>query len=142
MKKIELKSRQLLRAIFGSFSVTAMAFIFQACYGMAPDKINDVRFSGTVKSKGTKQPVKGIKVAVNDEHNFGFTDEKGAFDFYAYVPYRSYGKDSTRYAADSVTVRFLDVDGAENGHFTDTAININPTYEDQIIVNMELEEKE
>ena len=33
MKKIELKSRNLLRTIFGGISFTAMAFVFQACYG-------------------------------------------------------------------------------------------------------------
>lgn len=144
MKKIELKSRKLLRAIFGGFSFTAMAFIFQACYGVGEDYLNDVRFSGTVTSKTTNQPVKGIKVAVNDEQNFGVTDEKGEFDFYAYLPVGNYhGKDSASYATDSVSVLFLDVDGVENGHFVDTTITINPAaYKDGVKIDVELEEKE
>ena len=86
MKKIELKSRQLLRKIFNGISLTAVAFIFQACYGVGPDCYSDVRLTGTVTSKTTNLPIQGIKVTVNDEsHNIGITDENGKFDFYAGV---------------------------------------------------------
>ena len=40
MKKIELKSRHLLRNMFKCLSFTAMAFVFQACYGMPPDEVD------------------------------------------------------------------------------------------------------
>ena len=38
MRKIELKSRHLLRNMFKCISFTAMAFVFQACYGMPPEE--------------------------------------------------------------------------------------------------------
>ena len=41
MKKIELKSRHLLRNMFKCLSFTAMAFVFQACYGMPPEEIDN-----------------------------------------------------------------------------------------------------
>jgi len=144
MKKIELKSRKLLRTIFAGISLTAVAFVFQACYGMEPDDMYDVRLTGTVKSKTTNLPIKGIKVTVNDKgHNFGFTNDEGKFDFYASVPnWYYYGKDSVHYTPDSVRVHFLDIDDIENGHFADTTIIINPAHKDEIKINVELEEKQ
>ena len=41
MKKIELKSRKLLRKVFNGISLTAVAFMFQACYGMPKDYMYD-----------------------------------------------------------------------------------------------------
>ena len=143
MKKIELKSRKLLRTIFGSVSLTAMAFVFQACYGTGPDPYYDVKMTGTVKSKTTNLPIKGIKVTVNNEYNHGITDENGKFDFYASVPRDDF--DDYYYSdspSDSVRVNFLDVDGIKNGKFKDTTIIINPANKDEVRIHIELEEKE
>jgi hypothetical protein len=144
MKKIELNLRKLLRIVFGSLSLTAVAFIFQACYGMDRDNFYDVKLTGTVKSKTTNQPIMGIKVLVNaGGYNYGITDENGKFDFYASVPnYDSYYNDSTYYAPDSVKVHFFDIDSIENGHFADTAIIINPAHKDEVKINMEMIEKQ
>jgi len=97
MKKIELNLRKLLRIVFGSLSLTAVAFIFQACYGMDRDDFYDVKLTGMVKSKTTNQPIQGIKVLVNaGGYNYGITDENGKFDFYASVPnYDMYYNDRT-----------------------------------------------
>ena len=134
MKKIELKSRKLLRKIFNGISLTAVAFIFQACYGMDRDCYSDVRFTGTVTSKTTNLPIKGIKVSVNDEsHNIGITDAEGKFDFYAGV--------STCSDEQGVSVHFLDIDGIENGHFADKTITIDPIGKDEVRINIELEEQ-
>ena len=144
MNRIELKSRKLLRKIFGCISVTAVAFTFQACYGHPYDQGYDVRFTGSVESKNTNLPIKGIKVTVanNHEHNYGFTDENGNYDFYAMVPNYAYYEDSTRYMPDSVRVHFFDVDSLENGHFADQTIIINPAHKDEVKINVKLEEKE
>jgi len=142
MKKIELKSRKLLRVIFGSISLTAIAFVFQACYGTGPDTSYDVQLTGTVKSRTTDLPVKGIKVTVNDDvlFNYGITDENGKFNFYTSVPDRVYFVDDVQYTPDSVRVSFLDIDGVDNGHFADTTIIINPAHKTAVNIDMKLEE--
>ena len=143
MKKNNLKLRKLLRTIFGGISLTAIAFVFQACYGPGPDLFYDIKLTGIVKSKTTDLPIKGIKVTVNDEQNFGITDEHGKFDFYASVSNAyDYSNDSVQYKPDSVYVRFLDIDGNENGSFADTTIIINPARKDEVKIDVLLEEKE
>jgi putative lipoprotein (rSAM/lipoprotein system) len=153
MKKIELTSRKLLRKIFGGISLTAMAFTFQACYGMPYDDYYDVKFTGTVKSKNTDLPIKGIKVLVDinvDDYgkkkkisNVGITDEAGEFDFKASVPtWRYYSGDGRNYPSDSVKVNFLDIDGIENGSFVDKTIFVDPARKDEVKINVALEEKQ
>ena len=142
MKKFELKSRKLLRTIFGCLSFTAVAFVFQACYGTDPDWFYDVRMTGVVKSKTTNLPVRGIKVMVNEGDNYrnpsyGFTDEKGYFDFYASVPTEW----NWTYKSDSVRVEFLDIDGIENGSFEDKTIFITPAHKDEVKIYVTLETK-
>ena len=152
MKKLELKSRQLLRTLFGCISLTAVAFVFQACYGPEPDLYYDIKLTGTVKSKNTQMPIKGIKVAVNvDIKGFGnnifssgMTNEEGKFDFYATVPGWGYyfDEDGIRYPPDSVKVKFLDIDSLENGYFEDKVIFINPAHKDEVKIHVELDPKQ
>ena len=138
MKKIELKTRKLLRAIFGGLSLTAVAFIFQACYGTGPDHCYDIKLTGTVKSKTTNLPIKGIQVTVvGCGYNYNFTDENGNFDFYTSVPNEWAYNDS-----DSVYVHFLDIDSTENGFFADKTIVIRPAHKDEIKINVKLDDKE
>jgi len=147
MKKIELKYRKLLRRIFGCVSFTAMAFVFQACYGTREDWYYDVKLTGTVRSEVTHLPIKGIKIVVN-EGSWGFTDENGRFDFYANVPlegdgfYYHHSENGIYYTPDSVYVQFFDIDSTENGYFEDKTIIINPARRDEIKFHVELEEKQ
>ena len=137
MKKIELKSRKILRKIFGCISLTAVAFIFQACGPFD----QDLRFTGTVKSKSTNEPIAGIKVVITPDY-YGITDRKGKFDFYAMVPnYYYYGSDMS-HSSDGIRVHFLDVDGDKNGHFTDKIMIVEPADKDEIRINAKLERKE
>ena len=115
MKKLELKYRKLLRKIFGCVSFTAVAFVFQACYGV-PHDVHDMRFTGTVKSKNTNLPIKGINVSVMGGFDEGMTDENGNFNFSTEV-YTD--RDESR-----VRVEFLDIDSTENGYFADTSITV------------------
>jgi hypothetical protein len=144
MKKIELKSRKLLRTLFGCISFTAVAFVFQACYGMPEPVFYDVKLTGSVKSKTTNAPIKGIKVAVNDQkYNYGITDKDGNFNFYASVPNRSnYYNKGVVYKHDSVNIHFLDIDGIENGNFADKIIIIDPARKNEVRIHVELEEKQ
>ena len=132
MKKIDLKIRKILRILFGSISLTAAVFIFQACYGMPQDAYCDVRLTGTVTSKTTNLPIEGIKVAINGKsQNYGITDENGKFDFYAY--FKNIDPD--------LKIQFLDIDGVENGNFADKIITINTVCNDAVNVDVVLEEK-
>jgi len=148
MRKIEFKSRKLLRTLFGCLSFTAVAFVFQACYGIEPPWYYNVKFSGVVKSETTKKPIKGIKISVtvlNNDNDYGITDENGIFNFYASIPSRDYyymGMDSVVYAnPDSVRINFLDIDGIENGEFSNKTIIVNPAYKDEVKLFVELENK-
>jgi len=141
MNKIELKSRKLLRKIFNGFSLTAAAFVFQACYGMPLDDFYDVKLTGTVTSKTTNLPIKGIKVSVDKGVNYGFTDKNGKFGFYASVPNWDFERDGVQYTTDKVNIHFLDIDGIENGHFEDKTIIIDPAHNDEVKISVELDEK-
>jgi len=129
MRKIELKSRNLLRTIFGGVSLTAIAFTFQACYGTPNDLGLDIRLSGTVKSKTTNLPIKGIKVSRPDSPTYQLTDEKGNFSFYTY-----------QNGSDSIPVLFADIDGVDNGNYADTTLIIYPTGKKEVTINVEMNE--
>ena len=132
MKKIELIMRKSLRKIFSGISLTAVAFVFQACYGPGPDCYNDIKYTGTVTSKTTNLPIKGIKIVVNDESNIlAFTDENGNFEFYSH---------NCMGVTDRVS--FIDIDGELNRCFANSTITINTRGKDQININVELEEKD
>ena len=140
MKKIELKTRKLLRAIFGGISLTAVAFVFQACYGMDTDCRFDTRLSGKVMSKTTNLPIKGIKVTIANSVNYGITDENGNFDFYACI-HDYWGDSEIQVSSNSIPVLFADIDGTENGSFTNKEIIIDISGQDEVKINIELDEK-
>ena len=140
MKMIELKTRKMLRKIFGGISLTAMAFVFQACYGMPNDYSDYVRFIGTVKSNTTLLPIEGIKVIVNnDGYNFGITNEDGKFDFYSTVPNQTFSK-NRKNASEEISVQFSDIDGAQNGNFADTTVIVIPDRLNTIVIYLEMRE--
>ncbi|MDR0333135.1 MAG: carboxypeptidase-like regulatory domain-containing protein [Dysgonamonadaceae bacterium] len=133
MKKIELKSRKFLRKIFAGISLTAVAFVFQACYGPMEDCHYDIKLSGTVTSKTTNLPIQGIKVSMNGGLNYGVTDKNGNFNFFA---------NASDCFEDENVVHFLDIDGAENGKFAERKMKIKPTRKDEVRINVALEEVE
>ena len=141
MKKIESKTRKWLRTMFKCVSFTAIAFVFQACYGPAPDRDYDLKLTGVVTSKTTNLPVKGIKVVLdNDVISYGMTDENGKFQFYASVPLRYAGNNNQ--ASDQVMIKFLDIDGDLNGSFVDKTMTIKYEKNDEVRLFVELEEKQ
>ena len=112
-----------------------MAFVFHACYGMPPDEGSDVKLSGTVRSKTTNMPIRGVKVSVSEGLNYGFTDENGNFSVYASLINRAGALKS-----DSVCISVLDIDGTENGLFANKTIVIDATNKRVVTFNVELEE--
>ena len=129
-----------MRKIFNCFSLTAVAFVFQACYGMEPDRCYDVKLTGTVTSKTTDLPIHGIKISVGEGYNYGFTDKNGNYAFYATVC--GYWDETTQTYSEKVNVDFLDIDGILNGHFADKTIVIEPASKNEVRINVQLEEKE
>jgi len=134
MKRIKLRSRKILRKIFNCFSLTAVAFVFQACYGMGPDTYCDMRLTGTVTSSTTNLPIQGIKVSVDEGINHCFTDENGKFDFYASF--------DMYHSPNGINIHFLDVDGVENGYFADKTMIVERACKDEVKINVELDEIE
>jgi len=129
MKKLSEKGRRALRAVFRVFGVTAISFIFQACYGMPPDTGDDVTIRGSVKSKTTNEPIGGIKVSVEDTAIERSTSNNG--NFYVYLPRQA-----------TYTVIFEDIDGPENGgDFKPHSITVN-THEGESQINVEVELEE
>ena len=132
MKKIESKARKFLREIFKGASFTAMAFVFQACYGPLPDDQRcEVIFTGMVVSKSTSLPVEGIKVIVGDGIVSGFTDKDGKYSLYSAFPRSS--ENGT-----SVIVSFQDSDGLANGHFEDTTVSVQCRCNEKATADVEL----
>ncbi|MDR0799538.1 MAG: hypothetical protein LBN18_07265 [Dysgonamonadaceae bacterium] len=141
MKKLSLTTRRWIRGILMGSSLTAIAFVFHACYGTPEDFGYDIKLTGTVLSKITRQPIKGIKVSQGE--NYDITDQNGNFSFYTYIDtdrYYYYEGDHT-YCSDSIPVLFSDIDGVENGYFIDKEIIIDPARKDEIKINVELDEK-
>lgn len=102
-QKIKEKKQQLLRFLFGSFTATALMFVFQACYGMPNDTLY-IYVQGTVVSDVTGEPIPNIEVRSNTSSDTVRTDEMG--QFFITVP--------------SMTIpnlTFKDIDQAENGQF-------------------------
>jgi hypothetical protein len=121
-----LKSR-MSRKILNGLSLSAMLFVFQACYGTAQDFEVDTQLEGIVKSKETMQPVEGIKVYIPGSDQYTLTGDDGKFQLF--IPYSV-----------SYTVHFNDIDSIERGHFKDTDTVIT-TEDDYIFLNILLETK-
>jgi putative lipoprotein (rSAM/lipoprotein system) len=115
------------RKIIGGLSFTSAMFIFQACYGTPQDFEPDLLIEGKVKAQATGLPIKGIRVSVADEGQDLLTDETGSFSFYTLMK-------------DSITLRFEDIDNAQNGSFEpkDTVLK---EFDGEIFLNVTLAEK-
>ncbi len=117
MKTLAHIKRNTLRKIFGFLSFSAALFIFEACYGMPADYMeNTILLKGTVKSKNTGQPAKGIDVWTQGETVIlGSSDENGEFS-------------AEIWAYDCIDLAFIDPDSLTNKLFAskDTTISFSP----------------
>jgi putative lipoprotein (rSAM/lipoprotein system) len=119
--------RNWVRGIIGGLSFTSALFVFQACYGMPQDMMDDFLVEGKVTSKSTGQPIKDIRVSVEDIGQFVHTNSQGEFGFY--TTWR-----------ENMTLLFQDVDAAANGSYAsrDTMLS---DLSDKVFVDIALEEK-
>ncbi len=106
MKKLSSKLRSVLRAAFGLFSLTSVAFVMQACYGSPQDVGLAVRFSGEVTDRVTNKPIPGIRVST-DFGAYAVSDSSGYVTMF--LP-----EDEL---LDSVRIYCDDIDGEANGHY-------------------------
>ena len=125
-KKIEMK-RKWVRKLIGGVSLSTAAFIFQACYGPPQDFGMDILIEGLVKSKRTGEPIKGIKVSVEENPQYLYTDEAGEFSFYTV-------------SADLCKLKFEDIDSIQNGSFIDRDTILTNVY-NQVYLKIFLEER-
>ncbi len=121
------KKRRFFRALFGTLSFTSAMFIFQACYGTPRDFGQDVMIEGIVKAKKTNLPIMGIKVSIENQPQYEFSDSSGKFKIYASF-------------ASAYKLTFADIDAVKNGDFLskDTVIQV---IKDSVYLNIVMNEK-
>ncbi|MBO7492076.1 MAG: hypothetical protein J6T59_06520 [Bacteroidales bacterium] len=111
LERVRNKKQRILRALFGTFSATALMFTFQACYGMPPGILLQPR--GQVLDAETGEPVEGLQVNLW-MHPIDTTDHEGYFagEFQEYSP--------VEYRVD-----VIDIDSTVNGLYErlDTTIS-------------------
>ena len=128
MKNIKEQKQKFLRWFYGTICLGTVAFVFQACYGMDRDYGYDVRIQGIVKSKTTGQPIKGIKVSIENIFQYDLTDDEGQFT--TYVPMNSAYK-----------LKFEDIDSIDNGEFIPKDTVLTNITDKSIFLNISLDEK-
>ena len=126
MKQLKSKGNWA-RKIIGGLSFTSAMFIFQACYGTPQDFEPDLLIEGKVKAQATGLPIKSIRVSVTNDGQNILTDEAGNFSFYTLMK-------------DSITLRFEDIDNAQNGSFA-TKDTVLKDLDGEIFLNITLAEK-
>ena len=116
MKLLKLKSG-IYKKILGVFGAAGFLVTFQACYGTPQ---NFVSVQGSVKDKDTNEALIGLQVSVYSETDSVCvaTDENGKFD-------------GSLIAENSINIKIIDVDGAENGSYGEYDTSL--TYTDHII---------
>jgi hypothetical protein len=121
IQKIKDKKQQLIRFLFGSFSATALMFVFQACYGMPQNRMSpdeDIIIMATITDMETGQPVEGLAVNFPDLELEATTDSAGVF---------CVSVDGAEHP-NQVQLLVNDVDGTENGRYE--TLDTNFTYDD------------
>lgn len=81
--KAALFKRSFWRRMLALFSLSSVAFAFQACYGIETDMYFDVQISGRVTALDTGKPIEGISVSLKDAYSEGLTDSSGYYMLYA-----------------------------------------------------------
>jgi len=110
MKLLKLKSG-LYKRILGVFGAAGFLVTFQACYGTPQ---NFVTVQGNVKDVDTEEGVSNLQISIysNQDSITVQTDEEGYFN-------------QSIIAESDINVKILDVDGEENGIYSefDTVLN-------------------
>ena len=96
--------REVLKRALSLFSLSTVAFTFQACYGSPNDFGYDVEITGRVTAIDDGNPIPNIQIETKDETARTWTDANGEFSLYAPI--------DTLY-----TLLVTDIDSTENGEF-------------------------
>jgi hypothetical protein len=115
------------RKIIQGLSLTSVMFVFQACYGTPQDFGNDINLAGVVTSSATGKPVEGIKISIENSHQYQLTDSIGRFAMY--VP-----------KMESYNIKFEDIDSINNGSFRSKDTTLT-TVNNSIYLNIALESR-
>ncbi|MBN1116740.1 MAG: carboxypeptidase-like regulatory domain-containing protein [Bacteroidales bacterium] len=99
-----LVKREILKRALSLFSLSTVAFAFQACYGTLNDFEYDVEITGRITSDESGDPIPNIQVEAKEINNMTWTDANG--EFYLYAPM------DTIY-----TLLVSDIDSTANGEF-------------------------
>ncbi len=78
MNGINKIKEKYLRKIIQGFSLTAMAFVFQACYGPPQDFRSNKFIEGIVKDEAGN-PIQNIKISLDETERYTITDTEGKF---------------------------------------------------------------
>jgi hypothetical protein len=105
-----------------------MMFVFQACYGTPQDFGHDILIEGVVKAKKTDKPIAGIKVSVQNQPQYVYSDSNGKFGMYTQ-------------RENSYKLLFSDPDGPTNGTFLEKDTTIVAVGESIMFLNISLNEK-
>lgn len=117
-----------IRSFFKGVCFTSAIFVFQACYGSPQDFGQDFYIHGRVKSKNTGEPIKGIKVSVDSQGQYVYTDELGFFEFYVHK-------------TDEMLISFDDIDSVDNQEYIRRDTLLSSIKDDKVRLNIELNEK-
>lgn len=117
-------AKRWIRNIIGGLSLTSALFIFQACYGTMQDYGNDVHLTGKITSKNTGEALKGIKISIEDDIQYGLTNDEGIFHMYI---------------APQDTIKLLFQDIKDEKVYTDKDTTIIH-FEQDININIKMEE--
>lgn len=126
-RAVQIIKRNLLKRFMSLFSLSAVAFTFQACYGSPIDTEYDVIIAGKVIAADTGEPIPGILVSQDCYYLEDETDTLGNFRIYAPL--------DSQYL-----LRFMDVDSTLNGLYSDTELTVERlTSDNEIQANISLE---
>lgn len=93
----------LLRSLLALFGLN----VFTACYGPAVSEGPYIGIKGKVTDE-QEVPVKGIRItSADDKYPYGLSNEDGNFNCYIFCSYNA--------VPETVTLKFTDIDGDDNG---------------------------
>ena len=126
LKPLLFFKRFVLQKAMTIFSLSAMAFTFQACYGTMQDFENDVIIEGNVFAADTEEPIPSLQIQLKDTYFEANTDQNGFFSMIVPI--------DTTYM-----LLVYDRDSIENGYFYNAKERIeNPNLENVIFTTIKL----
>ncbi|MCK5821981.1 MAG: hypothetical protein KAH17_08840 [Bacteroidales bacterium] len=127
--QFNLSKKRIIKSIFGLFSLSTMLFVFQACYGTPQDFGQDILLEGKVISEGSENSIQNIEIRLQNLPQYTSSDSEGNFSMFC--PRQ-----------DQYTFNFRDIDGEDNGSYTnlDSVIKLDIS-ENSLFLSVLLKDK-